>query len=129
MRTSARLLLIGRIASGTNGLLGACIMIEPLVTGELMRPNPAVWASLTLGGILMILGMTRWFSPDELPLLSWINLALGACILLAPWLLRFAADGDRMWAAVGVGGTVMVLAASSAKATLLARQRLLSRAW
>jgi len=120
-------MIIGRFASGANGLVGAWIMVAPLVTGNLSQPNPAVWASLTLGGLLMIFGMTRSLAPDELPVLSWINLALGGCILTAPWLLRFATDDERMWTAVGLGGGVMAMAAASAKATLLMRQRLLSR--
>lgn len=121
-------MLIGRLASGTNGLLGAWIMIAPLVTGNISDHNPAVWASLALGGFLMTFATTRLIAPEELPVLSWINLTLGGCILIAPWLLRFASDEDRMWAAVILGGTVMALAASSAKATLLMRHRLLSRA-
>lgn len=120
-------MLIGRLASGANGLVGAWIMVAPLVNGEVSQHNPAVWATLTLGGILMIFGMTRLTAPEELPVLSWINLMLGVCILVAPWLLRFASDEDRMWTAVALGGTVMALAAASAKATLLMRQRLLAR--
>lgn len=124
MRASSFLLLIGRLASGINGLLGAWIMIAPLVTGDLSDHNPDVWATLTLGGIVMTFGMTRVISPEEWPALSWMNLAVGACIVLSPWLLRFAADEDRMWAAVAVGGTVMILAALSVKMTVSLRQRL-----
>jgi hypothetical protein len=120
---SLRLMLIGRVASGMNGLLGACMMVAPVVTGDISRHNPDVWVSLALGGIVMVLGMTRLISPEELPVLSWINLALGSCILLSPWLLRFASDEDQLWTAVTFGGTVMILAALSAKATLLVRQR------
>ena len=127
MRNTLRLLLIGRLASATNGLLGACIMIAPLMTDAASRHNPAVWASLTLGGLMMFLGTTRSISPDELPLLSWINLSLGGCVLTAPWLFRFAADEAWMWLAVIVGSTVMVLAGLSAKTTLAMRQNLLSR--
>jgi hypothetical protein len=62
-----------------------------------------------------------------LPVLSWINLALGVCILISPWLLRFASNEDRMWAAVALGGSVMMLAAVSAKMTVLMRQKLSRR--
>jgi len=127
MRMSPRLILIGRLASGANALLGAGIMVAPLVTGNISQHNPAVWASLTLGGTLMSFGMTRLISPEEWPVLSWINLTLGACILIAPWLLGFASDEERRWTAVVLGGTVMVLAALSAEVTLLMRQRSLSR--
>jgi len=125
MRVSHPLMLIGALASGINGLLGAWTMIAPIATGDLSGHNPDVWATLTLGGIVMTLGMTRALAPEELPVLSWVNLAAGVCILVSPWLMRFAANEDRMWTAVAVGGTVMILAALSAKVTLLMRHRLL----
>jgi len=96
-------------------------MVAPLATGAVSDHNPYVWVTLTLGGIVMAFGMTRLLSPEELPALSWMNLAVGACIVLSPWLLRFAADEDRMWAAVAVGGTVMILAALSVKVTVSMR--------
>ena len=123
MRGSPGLTLIARLASGVNGLLGAWLMIAPLVTGDLSQHNSNVWAILALGGIVMAFGMTRLMSPEEWPVLSWINLVLGGCILVSPWLLRFASDEERMWAAVVLGGTIMVLAASSAKVTASMRQR------
>ncbi len=43
---------------------------------------------------------------------------------MSPWLLRFDSDEGRMWTAVAIGGTVMILATFSAKATLMMRQRL-----
>jgi len=124
MRTNSSPLLIARLASGINGLLGACMMLAPLFTGAVSDHNPLAWGILILGGIVMTFGMTRLFSPEELPALSWMNLAVGASIVLSPWLLRFAADEDRMWAAVAVGGTVMILAALSVKGTVSMRQRL-----
>ena len=124
VQMSPRMMVIVRLASGINGLLGAWIMVAPLVTGTLSDHNSDVWVTLSLGGILMSFGMTRLISPQEWPVLSWINLALGACILSSPWLLRFASDEDRMWTAVALGGTVMVLATLSAKLTLLMRQKL-----
>ncbi len=125
MGSSLHWMLVGRLASGLNGLLGAWIMFAPVVTGETAHhADPSIWAIVTLGGFLMIFGMMRLTRPEELPVLSWLNLALGACILLSPWLLRFAWDEDRMWTAVALGTTVMILAALSAKMTLLMRQRL-----
>jgi hypothetical protein len=123
MQMSRHLTLVGRVASGLNGLLGACIMLSPVLLGYATHHDSDVWASLVIGGVLMIFGMTRLISPEELPLLSWLNLALGACVILSPWLFRFAADETRMWTAVALGGVVMVLAALSARVTLLLRQR------
>lgn len=98
-------------------------MISPIVFGNTVHPDSGVWATLVAGGVLMTFGMIRLLSPGELPVLSWINLALGACILLSPWLLRFASNEARMWAVVAVGGLIMLLAALSVKITLLMRQR------
>jgi hypothetical protein len=106
-----------------NGLLGACIMLLPLLSGGASHHNADVWAMLVVGGILMAFGMTRLLSPEDLPVLSWLNVALGACILLSPWLLRFASNETLMRADVTVGGVIMLLAAVSAKITLLTKQR------
>ena len=125
MRGSRALIWIGRLASGINGLLGAWMMLAPVATGGLSAHDPHVWATLALGGVVMTFGMTRAVSPEELPTLSWINLAVGVCILASPWLLRFAANEERMWSAVAIGGTVVILAALSTKVTLLMRERLL----
>jgi hypothetical protein len=125
MPTHFRLMLIGRLASGLNGLLGIWIMISPLVSGYVVHHDPDVWPSLVMGGILMMFGMLRLISPEELPILSGINLVVGACILISPWLLRFASDQPRMWTDVALGGLVIVLATLSLKSTLMIREWLL----
>jgi hypothetical protein len=124
MRMSPLHTSTGRIASGVNGLLGAGIMITPLVFGFAARGESFVWVSLAVGATIMTLGMARLVSPGELPFLSWTNFILGACILLSPWMFRFDSNRARMWTNVVAGGIVMLLAAVSARITLLMRQRL-----
>ena len=99
-------------------------MISPLVLGFAARGGPFVWVSLAVGATIMMLGMARLVSPDELPLLSWTNFVLGACMLLSPWMFCFESNGPRMWTDVVAGGVIMLLAAVSARMTLLMRQRL-----
>ena len=99
-------------------------MISPLVLGFAARGGPFVWVSLAVGATIMMLGMARLVSPEELPLLSWTNFVLGACMLLSPWMFRFESNGPRMWTDVVAGGVIMLLAAVSARMTLLMRQRL-----
>jgi hypothetical protein len=121
---SFRLILVGRVASGVNGVLGAWLMLSPLASGRIPQHDADVWAALVVGGVLMTFGMLRLLSPGELPVLSWINLALGTFVLLSPWLFRFASNEARTWSDVAVGMVVMALAAFSARMTLLLRERL-----
>jgi SPW repeat len=121
---SLRFYLVGRVASGINGVLGAWLMLSPIAFGYVPHRDSGTWAALVVGGILMMFGMMRLLSPGELPILSWINLALGTFVLLSPWLLRFASNEARTWSDVALGAVVMVLAACSARVTLLMRQRL-----
>jgi SPW repeat len=126
MQPYSRAMLVSRFASGVNGLLGAWIMVLPLLFGYAIHHGPDVWASLVIGGVLMTFGMLRLISPEELPSLSGINCLLGACILVSPWLLRFTFDPYRTWTDVAAGGLVIVLALLSAKSTLVGRE-ILSR--
>ena len=124
---TSRLTLLARLSSGMNGLLGAAIMFSPLVSGHAAASRPDAWAGLGLGGIIMTFGVARLLAPEEFRALSWANLALGACILVSPWLLRFASNDDLMWAGVAVGTAVMVLAGTSARVTELIRQKSFAR--
>lgn len=121
---SFRLTLIGRAASAVNGMLGAWLMMSPIVSGYASYHDSDVWAVLVVGGTLMTFGMMRLLSPDELPVLSWLNFALGTFVLISPWLFRFSSDEARMWSDVALGAVVIMLAAFSARATLLMRKRL-----
>lgn len=114
--------LIGRVASGLNGLLGAGIMlVSPLLTAGATRNRYEVWASVAVGGIIMMFGMARLASPEDLRALSWVNLLLGACISLSPWLCRFSSDEMPMWAGVIVGTLIMGFAVMSVRMTIRAR--------
>jgi len=121
----SRLTFLVRAASGMNALLGAALMFSPLVAGHPAASRPDAWAGLAVGGVIMAFGVARLPAPEEFPALSWANLALGACVLVSPWLLRFASNEDLMWSGVAVGGTVMMLAGTSARVTALIRQRLM----
>jgi hypothetical protein len=120
-----RFTVVVRIASGMNGLLGAAIMLlGPLLPDYAERYSADAWVAVAVGGIVMALGMTRLTTPEGWPVLSWLNLALGACILLSPWLFRFSSDEAMTLAGVGVGALIMVLAGMSARMTALMRQKL-----
>jgi hypothetical protein len=124
MQMGVGLNFLTRTASGINGLLGAWIMLSPLAFGFAARDNAQVWSSLVTGAIVMTFGMARLAMPDELPVLSWINLALGACILTSPWMLHFAANGALMWSDVAAGVIIMILAGLSAGITRAIREQL-----
>lgn len=99
-------------------------MISPLVFGFAARGGSFVWVSLVVGAAILMFGIARLVSPEEFPFLSWTNFVLGACMFLSPWMFDFESHGTRMWTEVVAGGVIMLLAAVSARMTLLMRQRL-----
>ena len=81
------LILIGRVASGVDGVAGAWLMASPVASGRIPQHSADLWEHWWSGG-LKTFGMLRLLSPRELPVVSWIDLALGTFVLLSPWLFH-----------------------------------------
>ena len=100
-----------------NALLGVWVFISPWLLQHVMESttapngvgNAAMWNLYIVGIAIAVLAAAALyvFSPWE----EWINLALGAWLLVSPWLLGFSASTALTWNAVVAGILVVVFAA------------------
>jgi hypothetical protein len=90
-----------------NAMFGVLLFVSPWLlgfSGETAGLN--AWIS---GAVLVAISMTgiRHFSEWE----EWVDLAVGAWILAAPWTLNFPAGSTQVKIHVLAGGIVVILAA------------------
>lgn len=88
-------------------VLAVCLFISPWVMG--FRPETMaswnVWLVAIVLGALATAALSVFAEWEE-----WANLALGAWLIVSPWILGFAANAGAMWTAMVVG--VLVAAVS-----------------
>lgn len=99
-----------------NALLGVWIFISPwllqYVMGSAAAANgaggAATWNLYIVGIAIAVFAIAALFvfNPWE----EWVNVALGAWLLVSPWLLGFSTSTALMWNAVIAGGLVVVFA-------------------
>ena len=104
-----------------NGLLGAWLILSPWIMG--FSASTTATANMVIVGIALgaaslgaILAPRVW---EE-----WVEAALGAWLVVSPWALKFGAQIDAMYVAVGTGIVVLVLALWT-----LASDKALSHLW
>lgn len=104
-----------RVASGLNIILGAWLIIAPFVLA--FSDMVALWDSIIVGAVVLILAWIRMANPMSAPGISWVNAILGIWLIVAPFVLGFTAMAGSMWNNIIVGVVVAVLGAWSALAT------------
>jgi len=90
-----------------NLLLGIGILFSPWAVGH--GVNGAVRSSYAIVGIavtIFAIVALAAFRPWE----EWVNLVLGAWLLVSPWLLGFSAVTALRWNAVLIGALIIVCA-------------------
>lgn len=90
-----------------SALLAALLFFSPWLIG-FTDVEPAFWNTWVCGpliGILAIAAVNALYEWEE-----WANAALGLWTLAAPWILGFSHVAAAMWAHVGVGLAIAVLA-------------------
>jgi hypothetical protein len=107
--------------SGLNVLAGIWLIIAPWVLGYSAR-DPR-WNDVGFGIIVGVLALTRVSGAYRTEALSWINLLIGAWLVVACFTIDFTARAS--WNDVILGVIVFLLAAGSAEASsrLLSRRR------
>lgn len=110
-----------RLASGTNALLGAWLVLSPWFYGYAKDEGVVVWPSMIAGVAIGVLGTTRYLWPREGPMLSWANLFLGGWVALSPWARDSAENPERFWNSLIAGSLIVVLAVWSICATAVFR--------
>jgi len=75
-------------ASGISFLMGLWLVAAPFL---LSYPNPSSqWNDIALGFLIGGIGLVRMISPEKnTNWLSWLNVALGGWLVIAPFLLNY----------------------------------------
>ena len=97
-----------RLQDWINLVLAACLFASPWVLGFVDGQVAAwsAWASAVVIGVLAIAAIVAFTEWEE-----WVNLALGAWVVLAPWILGFSGLGYARSAHVVLGILVAAVAA------------------
>ena len=88
-----------------NLVCGALLFISPWVLGFRSDSMPArtVWVG---GVIIFVMGLVALMQFAEWE--EWIALIVGALVIIAPWVLGFAAVHAAMWTCVVLGAIVVL---------------------
>lgn len=100
-----------KMASGLNLLLGLWLIIAPFIFSY--ATAAASSNDLTIGVTIAILALIRVFKVSGTSWASWVNVALGVWLLVAPFVLRYA-DPAALWNDLIVGIAVICLGIWSA---------------
>jgi hypothetical protein len=105
-----------RTASLLNVLAGVWLIVSPFVLGYATRPV-AMWVTIVVGIIVLVLAWIRAAKPERHVGLSWVNLLLGIWLIVSPFALTYATFARATWNDVVLGAVVVILAIWSAVAT------------
>jgi hypothetical protein len=102
--------------SGAVLILGLWLVVAPLFLGYGFV-GAAVWNGLFVGTLVIILAGVKAFGQFRNPAAGWLNVLLGAWLVLAPFVLDYSAANRLLWNAVIVGLLIIVLSWRSATAS------------
>ncbi|MFC5381666.1 SPW repeat protein [Aquipuribacter nitratireducens] len=108
-----------RTFSGINVLLGIWLVIAPWVIGYGDQTN-AVWNHTVIGIAVAVLALVRVAAPHTAAALSWVNVVLGAWLIVSPFVLVYEDGGPTVgiyWNDILVGAAIMAMGIISALAT------------
>ncbi len=95
-----------KMLSGINAVLGVWLIIAPFV---ITYPNTvAMWNSIIVGAVVLILAWIRLANPVRAPGLSWINAILGLWLIVAPFVLGFSGTASTRWNDIVIGVAIIV---------------------
>lgn len=92
-----------------TGILGILLILSPFVLGY-RGDTPALWSSVILGVVVVVLSAIKGLFPDQTRWEYWAAVILGILAILAPFVLRFSAVAAALWASVILEVIVVVLA-------------------
>jgi hypothetical protein len=103
-----------RFASGLNVLLGLWLIAAPWVLGY--AGSPAMWNEVLAGIAVAAVAIVTLINPVRLAKVSWVNVALGVWLLIAPFVLQHGPPlavvegvSPALWNDIFVGIFVVVL--------------------
>ena len=96
-----------KLQDWANLVLAVCLFLSPWVLGYALEAAQS-WNAWIVGvvlGALAIAALSVFAEWEE-----WVNLVLGAWLIVSPWVLGFAADRNAVWTDVVIGLLVAVMA-------------------
>jgi hypothetical protein len=103
--------VVDRFQDWINLVLAAFLFVSPWLFGFTSH-SLASWNAWICGAVIAALALAaivRFAEWEE-----WINVALGAWLVIAPWILGFTAVAAAMWTHVILGLVILVFAGWSA---------------
>jgi hypothetical protein len=104
-----------------NAVLGAWLVVAPWFYGYSDTEVAGTRFVVIIGAAIGVLGTLRFLWPREGLSFSWLSLALGISLILAPWARDYATDPARLWNSMIVGASVTIFSVWSICATLIFR--------
>lgn len=102
-----------RAASGTDVLAGLWLIAAPFVFNYSANGG-SVWNDVTVGIVIALLAAVQVSEGRSSSWASWLNVGLGAWLIVAPFALGFPTGSAAMWNDIILGGVVGILALFSA---------------
>ena len=90
-----------------NLVLGLWMVISPWILAHQGEAGPT-WNAVTVGVLIAALALFELFKVKAWE--EWTSMALGAWLVISPWVVGFSTLGAAMWNAVIVGLAVALLA-------------------
>ncbi|NNM75187.1 SPW repeat protein [Enterovirga aerilata] len=91
-----------------NAIVGAGLFLSPWLFG-FSDHQTASWNAWTVGLLVAIVAVAAVAQLQAWE--EWVNLALGAWLIVSPWILGFTALASAFWCTLAAGLVVAVLAA------------------
>lgn len=96
-------------ASAINVILGLWLIISPWIFAYTLMTG-ALWNSIIVGVIIVIVALIHFFNRSHLAWPSWINIVLGLWTIISPWVFGYSSVTNAMWNSVIVGVLVAAVA-------------------
>ncbi len=104
-----------KVLSWIDIILGTWLIVAPFV---LTYPSMvAVWNSIIVGALVIILAGIHAANPTRAPGLNWITAILGVWVIAAPFVLHMASTTSTRWNDIVIGAAIVVFSVWSALTT------------
>jgi len=90
-----------------NWLLGVGLYFSPLLFGY-EAEETAAWNAHVVGAIIAVMALAAMFAFQDWE--EWVSVALGAWLIVSPWVLGFSAVSTALLSHVLIGIAALVLA-------------------
>jgi hypothetical protein len=90
-----------------TGLIGLASVAAPYLFGYTDQ-STAYWVSVGFGGVVLALSGYEWYSADKEDWEYLVIALLGVGVIIAPFVMGFAAHPTALWTSVIAGGAAIV---------------------